>query len=319
MNIVFLDRQTLSPEVNLKQPQFDHNWYQFDQSTPDQVVERAKEAEVVISNKVPLREHTLAQLPKLKHIAIPATGYNHIDIAYCDARGITVSNIPDYAGTTVPEHVLALIFTLQRQVLAYHNSVARGRWQESKQFCYFDYPIRDLKGSTLGIVGSGALGRALAKLATALGMQVIFAGRKGKKEAVDGKVIFDEFLARADIISLHCPLTVETQHLLGKAEFAAMVKKPIIINTARGGLIDSEALVHALDKGLIRAAGIDVTDPEPPSLNHPFMQILDRENFLLTPHVAWASIEAMQALADVLVKNIESYAKGQGVNLVSVS
>lgn len=316
MNIVFLDSQTLSSEVVLKPISFSHDWQQYDQSCIDNIVVRASQADIIISNKVPLNAVTLAQLPRLKLIAIPATGYNHIDLAYCHEHNIVVCNVPDYARTTVPEHVLAFMFALQRQLLPYHRSVAAGRWQQSRQFCYFDYPIRDLKGSTLGIVGGGALGSALAVLATALGMKVIFSARKGQTDLVAGRVAFTQMLAQSDIISLHCPLTPENHHLLGAAEFAAMQRQPIIINTARGGLIDSQALVNALKAGQIRAAGIDVTDPEPPPADHPFMQILDQDNFIMTPHVAWSSLEAMQYLADVLIDNIHAFAAGSPVNKV---
>lgn len=316
VNIVFLDGQTLSKQVVLKPITFNHHWQQYDHSHDNDIVLRATEADIIISNKVPLSAATMAQLPRLKCIAIPATGYNHIDLDYCKAHQIVVCNIPDYAGTTVPEHALALIFALQRQLLPYHRSVAAGRWQQSQQFCYFDYPIRDLKGATLGIVGSGTLGSALAVLAKALGMKVIFSARKGQVDFAAGHVAFSQMLAQSDMISLHCPLTAENHHLLGAAEFAAMERQPIIINTVRGGLIDSQALVHALKAGLIRGAGIDVTDPEPPPSDHPFMQILDRDDFIMTPHVAWASIEAMQYLADVLVDNMHAFVAGNPINKV---
>lgn len=316
MNIVFVDSQTLSAEVQLKPLPFSHQWQSYAHSTTAQIVERAAQAEILISNKLPISAATLKQLPKLKLIAVPATGVNHIDMAACKALGIAVCNIPNYAETTVPEHVLALIFALQRQIMPYHRSVAAGRWQESGMFSYFDYPIRDLKGVTLGLVGAGTLGSAVELLAQCLGMKVIFAGRKGESTAKKGKVPFSQFLAQSDIISLHCPLTTDNKHLLGAAEFAQMQKKPLVINTARGELIDPIALVQALEQGQIRGAGIDVCSPEPPPKNHPFMQILQRDDFILTPHVAWSSIEAMQFLADQLINNITAFVEGKAVNIV---
>lgn len=317
MNIVFLDRQTLASTTELKPLDSINHWQNYDHTTTDQIVERAKDAEIIISNKLPLDADVIAQLPKLKLIAIPATGYNHIDLLACEQQNIVVCNIPDYASTTVPEHVLALIFALQRQLMPYHKSVAAGRWQQSGQFCYFDYPIRDLKGSTLGIVGAGVLGHAVIDLARSVGLKVVLAGRKGATDLKQGYIPFEQMLRESDIISLHCPLTEDTKHLLSTTEFSQMDKKPLIINTARGELIDSEALVHALKVGQIRGAGIDVCHPEPPPFDHPFMKILDRDDFILTPHVAWSSAEAMQFLADELIKNINAFIQGRPINTVN--
>lgn len=317
MNIIFLDQQTLSHEVKIKPLPFEHNWQSLEYTKPNQVVGIAENADVLISNKVPLGAATLKQLPQLKLIAVPATGFNHIDIQACKELGIAVTNIPDYASTTVPEHVLALILALQRQIMPYHRSVAAGRWQESGQFCYFDYPVYDLKGSTLGIVGAGALGSGVAQLLQCLGVRVIYSERKGVSVIREGRVSFEQLLAQSDIISLHCPLTAGTQNLLGAAEFAQMEKSPLLINTARGELIDPFALVQALEKGQIRGAGIDVCSPEPPPKDHPFMKILDRDDFILTPHVAWSSIEAMQYLADQLINTITAFVEGRAINIVN--
>lgn len=319
MKVVFVDSNTLSPAVQMKTLPFTHQWQNYEYTTVEQLVERAANAQVLISNKVPVDEVALRQLPQLKLIAVPATGTNHVDVAACKALGITVCNIPSYAQTTVPEHTLALIFALQRQILSYHRSIAAGRWQESGMFCYFDYPIRDLRGSTLGLVGSGTLGSAVAQLAKCLGMKVLFAGRKGQESAPEGKVPFAQLLAQSDIISLHCPLTAETRHLLGTEEFAQMQRKPLIINTARGELIDAKALAQALEQGQIRGAGLDVCDAEPPAADHPYMQLMQRDDFILTPHVAWASIEAMQHLADQLIDNIAAFVMGEAKNTVSTT
>lgn len=316
MKIVFLDRQTLAPSVHLEQAHFPHEWCNYDHTTVEQIVSRAAKADIVISNKVPFTAQVLAQLPQLKLIAIPATGFNHIDLQACNKQGIQVSHVPSYAATTVSEHCLALIFALQRRLLDYHRSVAQGRWQQSNQFSYFDYPIRDLSGSTLGLIGEGSIGRALAQKAQALGLKVIFAGRKNGS-TVAGKVPFNEFLAQSDIISLHCPLNADTEHLLGEAEFALMAKRPLLINTARGGLIEPIALVHAIQQEQVRGVGIDVCEQEPPAVDHPYMQLLTHPNFILTPHVAWASQQAMQHVAHVLMQIINAYAAGQALNVVN--
>lgn len=310
LKVVFLDRETISPDTILKKLSFPHTLEMHGRTKPEQVAQRIADADIVVVNKVKLSAEHLAAAPKLRMIALMATGSDNIDLPTCNARGIIVSNIRGYAVRTVPEHVFALIFALRRSIVAYHQSVKAGRWQEAEQFCYFDYPIRDLSGSTLGVVGAGALGQAVAQIGRALGMKVLFAAHKGRSDMGALYTPFDTVLAESDIISLHCPLTEHTHHLLGDAEFAAMARKPLIINTARGALIDDLALTKALRTGLISGAGLDVTVPEPPPADHPLMGLLDLPNFILTPHVAWASAEAIQTLADQLIGNIEAFVAG---------
>ncbi len=208
-----------------------------------------------------------------------------------------------------------MIFSLRRSLSAYQEAVRVGRWQAAGQFCFFDYPIRDLAGSTLGIVGGGALGSEVARIAQAFGMEVLFAARKDAPPT-EGRVAFGEVLARSDVITLHCPMTPQTRGLIGDAEFAAMTRRPILINTARGGLVDEAALVRALDRGQISAAGFDVATTEPPPFDNPLMSLTGRPNFMLTPHVAWASREAIQTLADQLIDNIEAFVEGAPKNRV---
>jgi glycerate dehydrogenase len=314
--IVFLDRETLPETVILRRPDFAHDWQEYPRSTPEEVAERARGAEIVITNKVPLRANTLAELPDLKLIAVAATGTDVIDLAACKARGITVSNIRGYAEATVPEHTFALILSLMRSVAPYHQSVARGRWGEAAQFCYFDYPVNNLRGKVLGIVGGGALGGAVARLGEAFGMEVRFAARKGTASAEPPYVPFARILAESDVITLHCPLTPETRGLIGAAEFAAMKQRPVLINTARGGLVDEAAVEAALDAGQIAGAGFDVVSREPIPDGHPFLSLMDRPNFILTPHVAWAGLDSIQILADQLTGNIEAWAAGSPRNVV---
>ncbi len=312
--IVFLDRETLSDSVALPQVPFKHELQVYGRTAPDQVAERIADAEIVISNKVALRREHLQAAPNLKMIALAATGSDNIDLDAARERQIVVSNIRDYAVRSVPEHVFALIFALRRNICAYRQSVKEGRWQEAQQFCYFDYPIRDLAGSTLGLIGSGSLGQAVATMGRALGMKVIFAQRRGQTivSNADDRLPFEQVLEQADILSLHCPLTAETQNMLGMAEFERMApRRPLLINTARGGLIDNQALEHALRQGWLGGAGIDVCTPEPPPTDHILMRLLDLPNYILTPHIGWASQEAMQALANQLIENIAAFHRGE--------
>jgi glycerate dehydrogenase len=312
--IVFLDRETLSDSVALPQVPFKHELQVYGRTAPDQVAERIADAEIVISNKVALRREHLQAAPNLKMIALAATGSDNIDLDAARERQIVVSNIRDYAVRSVPEHVFALIFALRRNICAYRQSVKEGRWQEAQQFCYFDYPIRDLAGSTLGLIGSGSLGQAVASMGRALGMKVIFAQRRGQTivSNADDRLPFEQVLEQADILSLHCPLTAETQNMLGMAEFERMApRRPLLINTARGGLIDNQALEHALRQGWLGGAGIDVCTPEPPPADHILMRLLDVPNYILTPHIGWASQEAMQALANQLIENIAAFHRGE--------
>lgn len=316
MKIAFLDRSTLSPETTLRAPSFKHDLVSYDNTQPNEVAQRIADADIVITNKVKLNSVALQQATKLKLVAVAATGTDNIDIKACAERGVTVSNIRNYAGNTVPEHTFALLFALRRSICAYRESVKAGRWQQSGQFCYFDYPIRDLAGSTLGIIGDGVLGNAVATIGRALGMQVLFSGFKGRTGQGCLYTPFEEMLARSDVITLHCPLNADTRNMLGAAEFAKMARQPLVINTARGGLVDEAALAVALRSGQISGAGFDVVSVEPPPADHPFIALLDQPNFILTPHVAWASQEAIQGLADQLIDNVEAFMRGEPVNVV---
>ncbi|HKH81073.1 MAG TPA: D-2-hydroxyacid dehydrogenase [Methylovirgula sp.] len=308
-NIVFLDRATIG--VSVRAPKFPHTYEEYQATLPDQVVERLASAEIAIINKVPMRAPSLEKLPDLKLIAVAATGTDCVDKAYCKAHGITVSNIRNYAVNTVPEHTLALIFALRRSLIPYVLDVRRGKWQTIDQFCYFDHPIRDIAGSTLGLVGFGALGKSVARRAEALGMKVI------ATDVFDfpGKVDLDTILTQSDIISLHCPLTETTRNMIGAAEFKKMKKDAILINTARGGLVDEKALVEALKSGEIAGAGFDVLTVEPPKNGNVLLEA-NLPNLIVTPHVAWASHEAMTGLANQLVDNIEAWVAGKPQNVV---
>lgn len=312
--IVFLERNSV--KANVRRPAFAHEWTEYESTTADQVVDRLKDATVALINKTQLREPVLAQLPKLKMIAIAATGYDCVDLAACRARGIAVANIRNYAVHTVPEHTFALILALRRNILAYRQDVEAGLWQKATNFCFFTHDIGDLHGSTLGIVGEGAIGQATAAIGRAFGMKVLFADHAPPKAPGVEFTPMDQVLAQSDVLTLHCPMTPATRGMIGLDEFRQMKRSSLLINTARGGLVDEAALLQALDLGLIAGAGFDVLTTEPPRDGHPLLDVR-RPNFILTPHVAWASNEAMQFLADQLIDNVEHWAAGTPQHLVT--
>jgi glycerate dehydrogenase len=311
--IVFLDRDSLPLTLlPLKAP---HQWQEYANTAPDEVAHRLQHADIAISNKVPITAATLAACPNLKMIAVAATGYNQIDVLACKERGVRVCNIRDYALAGVPEHALMLMLALRRQLLVYRADIEAGQWQRAKSFCHFSAPIQDLAGSTLALIGSGALGQAMANLARALGMTVIFAERKHASEVRQGFVAFHEALALADVVSLHCPFNEQTRNLIGSAELALMKKDAVLINTARGGLVDEVALLHALQTGQLGGAGLDVLIAEPPSSGNALLDI-SLPNLIITPHIAWAGRFTMQQLADQLIHNIDAYLAGVANNVV---
>jgi len=311
--IVFLERNTFN--VSFRRPAFAHEWSEFGETAPGEVVERLAPATIAICNKLPLRAETLSQLPKLKLIAVAATGVDNVDLAYCRSHNIAVCNTRGYAVNSLPEHALMLMLALRRNLIAYRNDVKAGCWHDAKQFCLLDHPIRDLRAATLGIVGFGTLGKSTAQLGRAVGMEVLIAEHKNATTVRDGRVEFQEVLRRSDVLSLHCPLTEETKNLIGADELAQMKPDALLINTARGGLIDDRALIEALKHGRLAGAGIDVLRNEPPRDGNPLLEV-DLANLIVTPHNAWASRQAMQTLADQLVDNLEAFVRGEPKNLI---
>jgi glycerate dehydrogenase len=315
--MVFLDRDTLPEETVLRSFAFPHELVEFRSTRPDEIAGRIAAAGVVITNKAPVRRNAIEAAANLRLIAIAATGSDNVDLDACAERGIVVSNIRDYAVHTVPEHTFALILALRRSIFAYRESVRAGRWQEAAAFCYFDYPIHDLADATLGIIGDGALGRAVADLGRAFGMRVLFSAYKGSTGMGPLYTPFEEVLRMSDVITLHVPLLPSTHNMIGAPEFALMERRPLLINTARGGLVDETALADALRNGRIAGAGFDVATAEPPPPDHPLMGLVELPNFILTPHVAWAAREAAQALADQVVENVEAFWGGNPRNVVT--
>jgi glycerate dehydrogenase len=312
--IVFLERNTIQAEF--RRPSFDHEWIEYGETFSAQVVERLRGATIAISNKLPLRSAELSQLPSLKLIAIAATGSDNIDLDYCRRHGIAVSNTRGYAVNSVPEHVLMMMLALRRNLLAYREDVRQGKWQESKQFCLLTHELHDLNQSTLGIIGNGSIGKAMAGLGASIGMRVLISEHKGATTIRAGRESFEDTLRRSDVVSLHCPLTDETRDMLGAAEFAVMKPNALLINTARGALVQDAALIEALQQGKIAGAGYDALREEPPRQGSPLLD-LDLPNFIVTPHVAWASNEAVQALADQVIDNIEAFIAAAPRNLLT--
>jgi glycerate dehydrogenase len=314
--IVFLDRQTLPPATVFRAPNFPHKLVTYDRTESSQTAERMGDAEIAITNKVRIGADVIAACPNLKLIAVAATGTDIIDITAAKACGITVSNIRGYAINTVPEHTFALIMALRRSLIGYRESVIRGRWLEANQFCYFDYPIRDLAGATLGIIGDGVLGKAVAKIADAFGMKVLFSDYKGATGRGPRYTPFEQVLRQSDIVTIHAPLLPNTRDLISTTEFAMMDRKPLLINTARGGIVHEEALVEAVKTGQVSGVGFDVVTSEPLPKTHVFNEIISLPNVILTPHVAWASAEATQGLTDQLVDNIDAFMAGSPRNVM---
>lgn len=327
--IVFLDAATLAEGVALRRPGFPHEWVNYPSTPAELTVLRAQDADVVVTNKVRFDAATIGALPRLKLIAVAATGYDHVDLAAARAGKVGVTNIKGYSADSVPEHVFALILALKRQILPYVSDIRAGQWQKNGLFAFHDHRITELRGKRLGLIGSGSLGSRVAELGRAFGMDVVFSARKGAAPSEgkgaapsegkgaapsEGKISFAELLASSDVISLHCPLNSETENLLSDAEFAQMTRAPIVINTARGGMIDEAALLRALDAGKVSGAGIDVTRPEPPPADSAIMALAQRQNVLVTPHIGWASLEAQQTLADQLGDVLESFAAGGRMN-----
>lgn len=311
--IVFLDRDSLLATV--RHPGFAHDWQDYPATAADQVAERLQGATIAVTNKVPLRAEALDLLPQLRMVAVAATGTDNVDLAACRARGIAVANIRDYSGVSVPEHCFTLMLALRRNLRAYVTDVEAGRWEHSSRFCLLDHPIGDLAGSQLGIVGYGALGRRVAQIGQAFGMRIATTSRSPVTEPGVAQLDLDELLATSDVISLHLPLNEATRHMIGARELGLMKPTGLLINTARGGLVDEDALAEALMRRTIGGAGFDVLSKEPPAQDNPLLG-LRLPNFILTPHVAWASAGAMQTLADMLVDNIEAWAAGRAINLV---
>ena len=308
MNIVFLDSTAIPKHIPIPSPTFAHTWIEYEHTSSAETIERAKDADIVITSKVIFDRETLKQLPKLKLIAITATGTNNVDLVAAEEMGITVRNVTGYSSTTVPEHVMGLIFALKHSLAGWLRDQMEAKWSESKQFCYFDYPITDVFGSTLGVVGKGCLGTEVGRLANAVGMKVLYAEHKDAAVCREGYTPFDEVLKQADIVTLHCPLTEKTKNLMNAETLSKMKKGAFLINTGRGPLIDELALVDALKTEHLGGAALDVMVKEPPEKdNLLILAAKTMPNLIITPHIAWASDSAVTTLVGKVMQNIEEF------------
>ena len=312
--IVFLERNTI--QADFRRPAFEHEWIEYPETLRPEVAERVRTATIIISNKLSLDESALSHAPELKLIAIAATGSDCVDLEYCRRLRISVCNTRGYAVHSVPEHVLMLILALRRNLLAYRQDVQDGKWQHSKQFCLLTHPLHDITASTIGIIGYGSIGKAMARLAQSVGMKVLISEHKDPRQIRPGRVGFPEVLKQSDVVTLHCPLTESTRDMFGPAEFELMKRNALLINAARGALVQEAALIHALQDGLIAGAAIDALREEPPWKGNPLLD-LNLPNFIITPHVAWASNEAVQALADQVIDHIEAFIAGRPQNVLT--
>lgn len=308
-HIVFLDRTGIPATHDIPRPSFPHTWTEYDRTSAEETYERVKDADIVVTSKVLFGRELMAKLPKLKLIAITATGTNNVDLVAAKELGIAVKNVTGYSSVTVPEHVLGMIFSLKHSLMNYHfDQVTSDRWATCGQFCYTDYPITDVRGATLGVFGKGNLGTEVGRLAGLVGMNVLYAEHKGAATVREGYTPFEEVLKQSDIITLHCPLTETTQNLINADTLAMMKPTAYLINTGRGPLVDEAALLDALENRTIAGAALDVLVKEPPSIDNPLIQAAKRlPNLLITPHIAWASDSAVTTLVNKVAQNIEDF------------
>jgi glycerate dehydrogenase len=303
MKIVFLDLATVDQgDLDLSGLKA-LNCVFYQSTTPEQVIERCQDAVAVIVNKVKMTSSIMLNLPKLKLICVVATGLNNIDLTIAKQQKITVSNVTNYCTDSVVQHVFSLISALNTCLLDYANDVKQGKWCESDQFCRLDFPIYELSGKTLGIIGYGVLGKAVEKVALAFGMSILRAESLTGQQYAD-RVPLEFLLQQSDIVTIHTPLTDMTQNMIGDQELSYMKSSALLINTARGGIVDELALAKALRSKKLRGAGFDVLSEEPPPKNHPLLAT-DLTNLLLTPHIAWASQLARQNVINRVVENLQ--------------
>lgn len=309
--IVILDGYTLFNTDLSFDALKDYGEVEFYERTPaDLTAERIRDAEIVLTNKTVIDKKVIDACPSLKFVSVLATGYNVVDCDYARKKGITVSNVPSYSTPSVVQHTFALLLELCARTGAHNASVQNGDWQRSKDFCYWLNPLTELSGKVFGIVGYGSIGRSVTKVAEAFGMKVLVNNRT----PFEGSVSLEKLLSEADVVSLHCPLTEQNKKFINKETISLMKPSAFLINTARGALIDEEALKEALTSRKIAGAALDVLDKEPPKDGN---CLIGLENCVITPHIAWASLDARRRLSAITLKNVASYIDGKPINAVN--
>ena len=289
-------------------------WLWFDRIEPEQLASVLSDVDVVVSNKVVLDKPLLQQAPQLKLICVAATGTNNVDLKAAQELRIPVCNVRGYATASVVQHVFSLLLSLRTHQAEYQQLVKQNEWAHSEHFCLLDFPIKELQGKTLGIVGYGELGRAVASVAEAFGMKVLIA-KRDEQDARSGRIALHTMLQQIDVLSLHCPLTENNRHFIAEKELALMKPGAVLINAARGGLVDEVALLAALENNRLAGAALDVLEQEPPSETNPLIHS-NLPNLIITPHIAWASVESRQRLIDGVARNIAALLHGQPEGLV---
>lgn len=310
MKIVYLDAFPLGNDIDISPLKKLGEYTSYDRTSTNSIIERALGAEIVLTNKCVISAETMDALPDLKYISVTATGFNIVDTKAAKERGIIVTNASDYSSNSVTQHVFAFILRLQNQIYE-HSDV--DKWTKSPDFCYFNSTINEISGKTLGVVGYGGIGKKVVKIAEAFGMNVLINKRTLNK--TDSRMVeLDELLAKSDYISLHLPLTADNSELINAALLQKMKSNAILINTARGGLVNESDLANALNNGIIGGAALDVLSTEPPSPENP---LLTAKNCLITPHIAWGSFEARKKLLEIVVENLKAYQQGKPINVVN--
>ncbi len=313
MQAVFLDKGTFSDNVELPAPAgiTDYVTYNDTPKDNDVIIERCRNADIIITNKVQIDADVIAKLPNLKLIQLTATGMNNVDQDACDEHNVALYNVAGYAVKSVPEHTFMLMLNAMRASIHYHQKVVDGTWQDNGNFCLLDVPLIDLEDKTLGIIGVGTIGKRVTEIARAFGMTVLWAEHQGRTPRSDDYTAFDEVLAQSDVISLHTPLNEETKHLINADTLAKMAKQPLLVNVARGGIVDSNALVEAIHSEQIIGYATDVFEQEPVTDNDPLLTISDHPRVIFSPHNAWGSKSAQETLWQILSKQVSEFIDSQ--------
>ena len=319
MKLVILERNSAGTDVDVSCFEKFGEVTCYPNTVAANTAERVKDADIILANKAPLNESTLKDAPNVKLICLLATGFDNVDLAYCKSRSIKVTNVVNYCTSTVAQHTLLLALALSEKIAFYDDYVKSGAYSAQDRFSNFDRTFYDLEGKTWGIIGMGTIGRRVAGLAQAFGCRVIFYSTSGKSTCTDYKrVEFDTLLQESDILSLHCPLSDRTRGLINKDALSKMKETAILVNVARGPVVDTQALYDALVADQIAGAGLDVLEQEPMAKDNPLAQIKDSTKLIITPHMAWASLESRTHLVEEVAKNIEAFLAGENRNVVNL-